>query len=188
MKAAAFLRPVALRPMDDADQYRVLQDQLDHRFNEQRAELDRRFAYHDATMDRRLTDTDKKIDHLENIVQDQVDRRFDDLKVQTELSREAMEKRLDAMNEFRDQLRDQASKFISRDELNLITAHNEESYSRNADAIQRLASRIDLMQGRDSGSTNYRTERRLDVGQVVQIAVMLIMATSLILLVLHRGG
>lgn len=174
--------------MHDTGQYRAFQDQLDHRSNGERAELDRRFADLDAAMDRRFADTDKKVDHLENTIQVQVDRRFGDLSVQTELARQSMEKRLDAMNEFRDQLREQATRFVSRDELNLVSAHNEESQNRCADAVQKLASRIDLMQGRDSGSFNYRAERRLDIGQVVQIAVMLIMATSVVLLVVHGRG
>jgi hypothetical protein len=99
-----------------------------------------------------------------------------------------MEKRLDAMNEFRDQLRDQASKFIGRDELNVIVKSNEEGHTRSTDAIQRLASRIDMMQGSDSGSSNYKTQHRLEFGQVIQIAVMLIMVASVIVVFVHGGG
>src|SRR5580658_4863807 len=91
------------------------------------------------------------------VLQDQLDRRFDELRYQTEMTREAMEKRLDGMNEFRDQLRDQAARFIGRDELNAISSHNDEGQARNAEAIHGLSSRMDLMQGRDSGSSNYRT-------------------------------
>ena len=99
-----------------------------------------------------------------------------------------MEKRLDGMNEFRDQLRDQAARFIGRDELNAISAHNDEGQARNAEAIQRLASRMDLMQGSDTGSFSYRAEHRLDIGQLIQIAVMLIMVASVIVLVARGGG
>lgn len=174
--------------MDDTEFFKILQDQLDSRYDRQRAELDRRFAEYQMQMDRRFTDSDKKIDHIEELNQNQVDRRFSDLKEQIALAREAMEKRLDGMNEFRDQLRDQAARFISRDELNVISSHNDEGQARNAEAIQRVASRMDLMQGNDSGSSNYRTERRLDMGQVIQIAVMLIMVASVIVVFVHGSG
>jgi hypothetical protein len=122
------------------------------------------------------------------VLQDQLDRRFDELRYQTEMTRVAMEKRLDGMNEFRDQLRDQAARFIGRDELNALVKNNEEGQVRNADATQRLASRMDLMQGSDTGSFSYRAEHRLDIGQLIQIAVMLIMVASVIVLVVRGGG
>jgi hypothetical protein len=122
------------------------------------------------------------------VLQDQLDRRFDELRYQTEMTRVAMEKRLDGMNEFRDQLRDQAARFIGRDELNALVKNNEEGQVRNADATQRLASRMDLMQGSDTGSFSYRAEHRLDIGQLIQIAVMLIMVASVIVLVARGGG
>jgi hypothetical protein len=122
------------------------------------------------------------------VLQDQLDRRFDELRYQTEMTRVAMEKRLDGMNEFRDQLRDQAARFIGRDELNAIVKNNEEGQVRNADATQRLASRMDLMQGSDTGSFSYRAEHRLDIGQLIQVAVMLIMVASVIVLVVRGGG
>jgi hypothetical protein len=174
--------------MDDAELYRFLQEQLDGRYDRQRTELDHRFAEYQAEMDRRFAGSDKQLDHIEQLNQEQVDRRFSDLKEQIALAREAMEKRLDGMNEFRDQLRDQAARFISRDELNAISSHNDEGQARNAEAIQGLSSRMDLMQGRDSGSSNYRTERRLDLGQVIQIAVMLIMVASVIVVFAHGSG
>ena len=53
-------------------------------------------------------------------LRDYVDMRFSDMDDRTELAREAMEKRLDGMNEFRDTLRDQASKFIPRTEYDIL--------------------------------------------------------------------
>jgi hypothetical protein len=47
-----------------------------------------------------------------------VDMRFKGVEDKTELAREAMEKRLDGMNEFRDTLSDQASRFVPRTEYN----------------------------------------------------------------------
>jgi LPS O-antigen subunit length determinant protein (WzzB/FepE family) len=47
-----------------------------------------------------------------------VDVRINNVEQATELARAGMEKRLEGMNEFRDTLKDQASKFVTRDELN----------------------------------------------------------------------
>ena len=44
------------------------------------------------------------------------DAQIENVKQATELARESMEKRLDGMNEFRDTLKDQAGKFITRQE------------------------------------------------------------------------
>ena len=46
-----------------------------------------------------------------------IEAKFVSIEQATELSRQAMEKRLEGMNEFRETLRDQASKFITRNEL-----------------------------------------------------------------------
>ena len=43
--------------------------------------------------------------------------RFEGIEKATDLARASMEKRLDSMNEFRDTLKDQASKFVTRTEL-----------------------------------------------------------------------
>jgi hypothetical protein len=51
-----------------------------------------------------------------------------------------------------------------------------------------LASRMDLMQGSDTVSFSYRAEHRLDIGQLIQVAVMLIMVASVIVLVVRGGG
>jgi hypothetical protein len=45
-----------------------------------------------------------------------INEKFTNLEKQTELTRASMEKRLEGMNEFRDALRDQTSKFITRTE------------------------------------------------------------------------
>ena len=46
--------------------------------------------------------------------------KFVNLEKTTELARSSMEKRLDGMNEFRDTLKDQASRFVTRSELETI--------------------------------------------------------------------
>ena len=48
-----------------------------------------------------------------------VDAKFEAVAHATEQARENMERRLQGMNEFRDTLRDQASRYVTRDECNL---------------------------------------------------------------------
>jgi len=46
-----------------------------------------------------------------------IDLKYNDIKQSTELARNSMDKRLDGMNEFRETLKDQASRFITRTEI-----------------------------------------------------------------------
>jgi len=48
------------------------------------------------------------------------DIRFDSLDKANSVAYEAMERRLEGMNEFRDTLRDQAARFVTRSELDII--------------------------------------------------------------------
>lgn len=50
-------------------------------------------------------------------LRDHMDEKFADLEKHLETSRQSMEKRLEGMNEFRAQLADQVSKFVTRDVL-----------------------------------------------------------------------
>lgn len=50
-------------------------------------------------------------------LQQQIDRRIADANHATDLAREQMDKRLESMNEFRQQLNDQTAKFITREEV-----------------------------------------------------------------------
>jgi len=54
-----------------------------------------------------------------NIVslRDYFDSRLSSVEKETMLAKESMEKRLEGMNEFRDSLRDQSNKFITREEM-----------------------------------------------------------------------
>jgi hypothetical protein len=54
---------------------------------------------------------------LQKFLEKIIEIRFEAINQATELARMAMEKRLDSMNEFRETLRDQSSKFVTRNEL-----------------------------------------------------------------------
>jgi hypothetical protein len=47
-----------------------------------------------------------------------VDEKFKDIEKATEVAVNTLDKRLNSMNEFRDTLKDQASKFVIREEMN----------------------------------------------------------------------
>lgn len=67
-----------------------------------------------------LISVDVRFRHVEDItsvLQTNVELRFRDAERATALATAALEKRLESMNEFRDQLRDQAAKFITRTEI-----------------------------------------------------------------------
>ncbi len=51
-------------------------------------------------------------------VREYVDIRFQQAERSTDLARSEMERRLEGMNEFRDTLKDQAARFVTREELN----------------------------------------------------------------------
>ena len=53
-------------------------------------------------------------------LKDYVDEKFRVIESQTEQARQTMDKRLEGMNEFRQTLSDQAGKFVTRTELDLI--------------------------------------------------------------------
>jgi len=74
-----------------------------------------------------------------------VEVRFCELNKRIELSRVAMEKRLDSMNEFRAQLNDQAGKFITRTEMELKLEVLEKD-------VRALMSYRDEMKGKASQS------------------------------------
>jgi hypothetical protein len=104
----------------------------------------------------------------------------------------ASDKRFESVNEFRKQLADQTSTFPTREEVNIRMTSVSDQTDRNATRIGelelRLTSRLDVAAGHSGGQDDYRTERRLDVGQAVQILALLVLAASVIitLIATHR--
>lgn len=63
----------------------------------------------------------RDLTHMEGMtLKEYVTLKFEALETATTLAREAMNKRLDGMNEFRETLKDQASKFITRPEHDVL--------------------------------------------------------------------
>lgn len=76
-------------------------------------------------------------------IRDYVDQRFKDSQRAIDKAEEAISNRLDGMNEFRDTLRDQAARFITREELGTILGKLQD----NVNALQKLA---DIAEGKAS--------------------------------------
>lgn len=68
-------------------------------------------------VDMRINDLQKQLEMHIAAIQQQLDRRIVDANHATDLARQQMDKRLEGMNEFRQQLSEQANKFITREEV-----------------------------------------------------------------------
>ena len=81
-------------------------------------------------------------------LKEQIDTRITALEKATEIAANAMERRLEGMNEFRDQLKDQASRFVTRDEMDIQVGVNRE-------AISDLRTFKDRLEGKASAQSVY---------------------------------
>ena len=68
-------------------------------------------------VDMRINDLQKQLELHIAAIQQQLDRRIVDANHATDLARQQMDKRLEGMNEFRQQLSEQANRFITREEV-----------------------------------------------------------------------
>ena len=82
----------------------------------------------------------------------------------------ATEKRFEGVNEFRAALSDQASRFVTTEQLQVVQEKLEAGYQRNREDIDKQATRLDLREGEITGS-------RLSYGN---IAVMIGVASTII--------
>ena len=61
-----------------------------------------------------------------------------------EIATRTLDKRLDGMNEFRDTLRDQASRFVTRDEVNLLLAPMKGQLTELRTFMDRMSGKADI--------------------------------------------
>jgi hypothetical protein len=93
----------------------------------------------------------------------------------------AAEKRFDAVNEFRQQLGDQASTFVGRAEYDANTL-------RLTERLQDLTDRFTRTQGQAAGAIDSRTEQRLNIGQALVAASVVIGVIAVIVTILVSRG
>jgi hypothetical protein len=112
----------------------------------------------------------------------EIDQRLTAIGQQTELTRSAMEHRLNGMNEFRDQLRDQAATLMPRTEYTSLHRILEDRLAGLAERMSalelRLTSRLDQGEGASQGAADTRSEHRLNVNTLIQVLGLL--ATAVI--------
>lgn len=100
---------------------------------------------------------------LINAAEKRSDARFDAMKEMVETAfktaqeaitkaEAATDRRLEGMNEFRDSLSDQATRFVTKDALDSLVAKLESEIDRNREDLDSLAKRIDIRQGQLEGS------------------------------------
>lgn len=124
------------------------------------------------------------------------EQRFDSQEKAIAKAEAANERRFEGVNEFRDQLRDQAALFMPRAESEARTNQNSEKIDqldrRLVENLASIQSRLDLMAGRDRGEVDQRTERRdssaavyaaIGVGITILLAVVAVAG-----LILANGG
>jgi len=87
--------------------------------------------------------TDDQIAILEHHLEQRVDLKFDALKESTTIAKDAMEIRLEAMNRFRDDLREQAKTLYSRAEHDLYAEKINESLKIHQSFIDQLKGKAD---------------------------------------------
>lgn len=78
-------------------------------------------------------------EYIEKLIEakyDTINHRFDALKQSTSLARDELRERLAGMNEFRDTLKDQASRFITRDQFD----ETKESYEKRFNELEKTDS------------------------------------------------
>lgn len=94
----------------------------------------------DAKSQLRLTGSQREFD----VWRDGLNERLSLINTATEKAAEAMDRRLEGMNEFRQQLRDQSSQFVTRVELESQSGASEQDHNRIRDALAQAATRIEL--------------------------------------------
>ena len=102
-----------------------------------------------AALEAALANRNRRISSSEGVsLKEYFDTRLEAIAKETATAARAMERRLEGMNEFRDTLRDQASRFVTRDE---VTAQ----VKANSDAIAELRTFKDRLEGKASVSAVY---------------------------------
>lgn len=98
-----------------------------------------------------MTDTVPIRDYVDLVghgLQDEVDRRFTDLKEQIEISRRSMELRLQGMNEFRAALTDTSARMVTRETLDDVIDRLRSDHKRFDQGIDDINGTLAQLKGR----------------------------------------
>lgn len=102
----------------------------------------------------------------------------------------AADKRFDLINEFREALTDQTATFLPRIEYDAAHQALVDRINLAGERIGalelRLTSRLDISEGSVSGGAYSRTERRLDLGQVIAVVAVIVAIVSVMIVVFKK--
>ena len=119
----------------------------------------------DSVVDARLTAIERELKQ-DVPLREYFDARLAAVEKASTLAAATLEKRLEGMNEFRDTLKDQASRFVTRDELALQIKANRE-------AINELRTFKDRLEGKASASSVYVTGALAIIGIITSVLGLL---------------
>jgi hypothetical protein len=159
-------------------------------------------------VDRRCDDLQREGDQLRALVgerarllQEELDRRIKStedrhdrdvtaVREQTEQSRVALEHRLDGMNEFREQLRDQATRLVTRELLDGIVNGLRTQDEQQEKRLLQLERQVVADEGAGSAENRLKTQRQTSITTMVAIVttiLFLVSAVVSVILVVHPG-
>jgi hypothetical protein len=138
-------------------------------------------------IDRRCDNTEHAIEVLRTearerarLLDEEIDRRITTLKEQITQSRDAMEHRLAGMNEFRDSLRDQDAKNVTRDVLDGIIGGLREQDRQQEERLRVVEARVTADEGGLRASTALRNGQRNSMATIIALTTTALFLISVV--------
>jgi hypothetical protein len=186
-------RSILLTGLDQRTQ--AIRDELDGQLGHLQRQVDQRFEASKETLvalkvmlDERYATQTKALDAAFKAAEQAVAVALANAEKATVKAEMAADKRFDAVNEFRQVLTDQTATFLPRTEYDAARTALSDRIAFNADRVGalelRLTSRLDRGEGADAGTATSRTERRLDIGQLLQVLVAVVAVAAVVVAVL----
>lgn len=175
----------ALRQEIDAERHAVRQQIADLRESVRSQAED-----HRRMLDERYATQTKALDAAFKAAEQAVAVALANAEKATAKAEAAADKRFEGVNEFRRALADQTALFLPRVEYDTAHSALAERVSANAERVGalelRLTSRLDRGEGTDAGAAGQRTDQRLNIGQVIAAAAVLVAIVSFILYAIKK--
>jgi sugar-specific transcriptional regulator TrmB len=147
--------------------------------------------------DRRCDDLQRALDVLRadtaerlRLLDSETGRRVGAVKEQAEQSREALEHRLDGMNEFREQLRDQAARLVTRELLDGIVSGLQTADDQQEQRLRQLEKQTVADESTGAAAAGLKSDRQSRLTTVVAIittVLFLISAVATVVLATRPG-
>jgi hypothetical protein len=161
--------------------------------------MDRATSLLSETVNRTPTVIQTEISHVRELVEEKfssVDQRFDERDVRTDQAAKASKEALDAallaakelvsqQNEANAAAADKAEQSTIK-QIDQIGIRIDTMQKALDDRLTELKERIDRGEGSDSGAATRRTEQRLDLGQLVAVAAVIVAIVSVVLYALKK--